>query len=193
MHYQKAKKYAIGRLHKELPSNLYYHGIHHTLDVCQAAQSLAEQEKVGSEERTLIATAALFHDIGFIEQYLDNEPIACRIATDYLPKCDYNVGQVKQVCDMIMATRLPQSPLSKLAEILCDADLDYLGREDFFEIADTLKREWMQMDFISSDTEWNKKQLGFLSSHTYFTESAMVNRDVGKQTNFLALQKILGI
>lgn len=94
---------------------------------------------------------------------------------------------------MIMATRLPQSPLSKLAEILCDADLDYLGREDFFEIADTLKREWMQMDFISSDTEWNQKQLGFLSSHTYFTESAMVNRDVGKQTNFLALQKILGI
>ena len=33
------------------------------------------------------------------------------------------------------ATKIPQTPLTKLEEIICDADLDYLGREDFFEIS----------------------------------------------------------
>ena len=37
---------------------------------------------------------------------------------------------------LILATKVPQKPKNKLEKIICDADLDYLGREDFDNISD---------------------------------------------------------
>ncbi|MDA0973125.1 MAG: hypothetical protein O2867_05255 [Bacteroidetes bacterium] len=40
-----------------------------------------------------------------------------------------------------MATKVPQEPKDHLARILCDADLDYLGGDDYDEIAGGLYQE----------------------------------------------------
>ena len=36
---------------------------------------------------------------------------------------------------------MPQTPKNHLEEIMCDSDLDYLGRQDFYPIAETLRQE----------------------------------------------------
>ncbi|MCK9612757.1 MAG: hypothetical protein PHR81_00260 [Bacteroidales bacterium] len=41
-----------------------------------------------------------------------------------------------------MATKIPTKLKNKLEKLLCDADLDYLGREDYMEISNRLRREW---------------------------------------------------
>ena len=69
-----------------------------------------------------------------------------------------------------MATRIPQTPLTKLEEIICDADLDYLGRDDFHQIADSLKNELMAFGKIQSDKQWGEIQIPLLEKHSYFTE-----------------------
>jgi HD superfamily phosphodiesterase len=66
MDFQAAKDYIITRLKNELSTTLYYHGLHHTLDVYNAAEKLAAMEAVSGDDLILLKTAALFHDAGFI-------------------------------------------------------------------------------------------------------------------------------
>lgn len=75
MDFENAKQYIINRLKNELSNELYYHGLHHTLDVYNATIKLAEMEAISSEDLVLLKTSALFHDAGFIEQYSHNVQI----------------------------------------------------------------------------------------------------------------------
>lgn len=191
MHYQKARAYVLRRLQEELPEKLYYHGIHHTLDVCHEAEELAAAENVKGDNLVLLRTAALYHDIGFVEQYENHESVACRIAEESLPHFDYAPEQITVINHIIAATRIPQSPVTHLEEIMCDADLDYLGRHDFFQIAETLQKEWMAYGLISSEEEWNCKQVEFFEKHHYFTTTAREKRALQKSKHLLILRKRL--
>ncbi len=173
INYRKAEKALLKKLRKELPENLYYHDVRHTEDVCQAVERLAFMEGIEGEDLFLLKTAALFHDAGFVEQYENNEWIGARMAKEMLPNYGYTEEQLDQVASMIHATQVPPKPKNHLEEIICDADLDYLGREDFHEIADKLRKELMERGKIQSMIEWDRLQVSFLREHHYFTESAI--------------------
>ena len=177
MDFEKAKKYAKERLQTELNDNLHYHGYYHTKDVVAACKNLAQMEGVSGEELQLLLTAAWFHDIGFIEQYQKNEPIAARICGEVLPDFGYSEEQIKIVQGCILATQIPQIPSTELERIICDADLDYLGREDHFMIAHALRLEWMKNGmFGDSLKDWYELQIKFLSAHAYHTDAAKETR-----------------
>ena len=190
MNYQGAKVYALTRLQEELPEHLYYHGVHHTLDVCSAAEALAASENIGNEDLLLLSTAAMFHDIGFITHYQGHEMAGCRIAATALPQFDYAQDQVEVISNLILATRMPQNPHTPMEAILCDADLDYLGRTDFFAIADTLRREWIALGMLGQEEDWHEKQIPFLAQHHYFTKTAREKRDPQKKKNLQKLKML---
>ena len=79
-----------------------------------------------------------------------------------------------------MATKVPHHPVDILEQVICDADLDYLGRNDFYEIGDSLKREFLANKIIANDVEWNKLQVKFLSQHRYFTRFSITVRQPNK-------------
>ena len=141
MEFEKVKKFILAKLKKELPKSLSYHSIEHIKDVYRAAKKLAKLEDVTGEDLTLLLTAALFHDSGFLMQQKGHEKISCDIARESLPQFDYTPEQIERICGMIMATRVPQNPHNLLEQIICDADLDYLGRDDFFSIGNSLYAE----------------------------------------------------
>ena len=188
MQFEKVKKIILGKLKKELPKNLTYHSLGHIKDVYDAAETLAGLEKVTGEDLTLLLTAVLFHDSGFLIQQRDHERISCDLAKQYLPGYDYTTEQIERICGMIMATQIPQTPHNKLEKIICDSDLDYLGRDDFFTIGDKLYDELCMYGIISNENEWNKLQAKFLEKHRYFTTSAKKLRKE-KKDEHLALVK----
>jgi len=191
MGFDKAKETIVHHLEQNLPSDLFYHGIHHTFDVFDAALVIAENEKIDSaDDLTLLKTAALFHDSGFTIDASKHEECGCDLAREILPACDYTNSQIDQICGMIMATKIPQQPLNLLERIICDADLDYLGRDDFFKIGDTLYQELKAFDKIKDSTQWNQLQISFLSNHQYHTEFSRGNREIKKQENLQAVTKI---
>jgi hypothetical protein len=91
-----------------------------------------------------------------------------------------------------MATQLPQKPGSLLEQIMCDADLDSLGRDDFFITSHCLRLELAAYGQPTNVFEWYEKQLSFLQAHTYFTEVARSARDAGKRRNIQEIKKLLG-
>jgi uncharacterized protein len=191
MNFLEAKDFILERLKKDLPENLYYHGLHHTLDVCKAVEELAASERVNGESLILLRTAAVFHDSGFLERYLNNEPLAVSIINKYLPEFNYSKEQITTIGDIILSTRIPQKPNNHIEEIMCDADLDYLGRDDFFPISETLKKEWLAYGLIQKEEEYNEKQVRFFMQHQYFTRTAKEKREPKKQEHLKQLKKRL--
>ncbi len=186
-----AKQYALGRLERELASTLTYHCLGHTRDdVVPAAERLARLEGVTDESLLLQLTAAYYHDLGFIERYDDNEVIAAQIASQVLPDFGYNVAQVQTIRDIILATRLPQTPHTALEEIIADADLDGLGRPDFLVYNQYLRAEWAAFGKSYTDEEWYRDQITFLQAHRYFTRAAQSLRDAGQQENLARVKAL---
>ena len=178
-----ARAYILEQLRTRLPIERSYHSLEHTLDVYASAISIAEQEGVDGEGLVILKIAALYHDAGFLTQDTDHEEAGCRIVKEVLPGFGFNERQIELICDMIMSTRIPQSPRNKLARILCDADLDYLGRPDFQRIGATLFKEMRTYGVLSTEREWNQLQVRFIERHTYFTQTNKQLREPLKQAH----------
>jgi predicted metal-dependent HD superfamily phosphohydrolase len=182
MHPQAAEAFIVDELRRGLSPTLYYHGLHHTLDVTQVAMELATAENVADpEELALLRTAALYHDAGFLYTYQGHEARGSELARATLPGFGYSPGQIAQICAMIMATKYPQEPASHLAQILCDADLDYLGRPDFEPISTSLFHELTARHLIADEHAWFRLQASFLTHHRYWTATTVARRAVPKQ------------
>ena len=168
MNFSAAKIFILNELDRLAPA-LTYHGKHHTLDVTAVVERLCVVENVSKKDTILVLTAALLHDIGFLRHYNNHEEHSCRIAQEWLPQFNYTEGSVKKICGLIRATKIPQSPQTPLERILCDADLDYLGRDDFYTIGQTLFQEMKTLQLIDTEENWNAMQIRFLENHHYFT------------------------
>ncbi len=190
--YSKAKEFAINLLRTKLPAYLTYHSIDHTRDVLRQASRIANEEKLTSREQImLIKTAAIFHDCGFIKKYSGHEKAGCAIVKKFLPQFEYSNEQIDIICGMIMATKIPQTPRNLLEKIIADADMDYLGRVDFYKIGNRLKLELFHIKAINTELEWNKLQINFLNQHHYFTKFALNNREESKQKHLGELKKLV--
>ena len=181
MDYRGAKAFILNKLENELTDKLTYHGKHHTLDVLKITRELCALENVSRKNTTLVKTAALFHDSGFTETYSNHEEKGCEIARRVLPNYNYGEEDIEKICGMIMATKIPQSPKNHLEQIICDADLDYLGRDDFYSIGSTLFEEFKEYDVVQDEQSWNRLQLGFIGNHNYFTKTTLDRRESKKQ------------
>lgn len=187
-----AKTFILSKLKRELDPRLTYHSVEHTLDVLDSAMRLGGMENLNEHQMGLLETAALFHDSGMLKKYKGHEQASVEIVDDLLPKFGYDKKEIEQVSQMIMATRIPQQANTKLEMIICDADLDYLGRNDFFMIAHQLKYEWDILGFRQTTLrEWYNIQIDFLTSHTYFTPSARKMRQQLKLKNLAQIREIL--
>ncbi len=191
MKFADVKKMMLRKLLKELPDYLTYHSVYHTKDVLKASIRIAKSESIKGEDLTLIKTAAIFHDSGFIYGPKDHEERSCDIARRYLPDYEYSTIQIERICGMIMATKIPQKPQNHLEEVLSDADLDYLGRDDFFTIGNTLYQEMIYFGFIKNEDEWNNIQIRFFENHHYFTKTAIESRQAGKENHLLMIKAAL--
>ncbi len=183
MEYQKVYTFIIDKLEKELPSSLSYHSAQHTKDVVDAVQYICKSEKVTDDDTELLLTAALFHDAGFLKGYENHEASSCEIAREVLHSYQYDKEQIEKVCRLIMVTKLPQAPQNNLEEILCDADLFYLGSDTYAEKAEQLHNEFKEAGKLKEDTNWNKYQIDFLKKHRYFTLTGVKEKDKKKKEN----------
>lgn len=171
----------------ELDPHLTYHSRAHTKDVYKQSVRIAEAEGIGNEEMQLLRVAALFHDNGFLRTYVNHEVMSCHIFQEKTAGLDFSEQERKLITDLIMATKLPQEPHTHLQRIICDADLDYLGREDFFDIGDLLRREFLHFGIVSSNEAWEAMQLKFLTTHQYHTQCSRELREPVKQVNLKKL------
>jgi len=187
----KAKQYAVNLLKSDLNKHFLYHDINHTLDVYRSASELGKMAQLSTNDLMLLETAALYHDVGLIYTYEGHEEKSVEIISEKLPSFDYKQEEIEKISKMILATRIPQKPTCQLEMLMCDADLNYLGRDDFFVLAAKLQLEWRRLEVndIKFD-EWIAFEKDFLTNHNYFTKEAQDLCDEMKQENLNQLTNI---
>ena len=62
---RQVKDHAIKVLTKELPDNMTYHSINHTLDVVNSVQEIADKLELNEGDTEILTIAAWFYDIGY--------------------------------------------------------------------------------------------------------------------------------
>jgi uncharacterized protein len=183
------KQPIVSRLGTDLDPRLGYHNLAHTLDVLEQAQVIAHSEGLTNEhDLLLLKTAAVFHDSGFLFVYKNHEEKSCDIATESL-KDIFNESDLKKIHGMIMATKIPQTPHNLSERIICDADLDYLGRNDFEPISRNLHKEFLTFKILPENCVWDHIQIKFFESHQYFTKTAIEKRNKVKLKHLAILKE----
>jgi exopolyphosphatase/pppGpp-phosphohydrolase len=161
------------------------------VDVVTEVELIGWAEGLDDEGILLLKTAALFHDAGHTISYDEHEFHGTELVKKILPGYGYSEEQIEQICRIIMATKLPPQPKDIYQEIICDADLDYLGRSDMIPVSNTLYKELSEQDKIGTMNDWNKLQLKFISAHTYFTKTARSLREINKQKQVERIRKLI--
>lgn len=189
--FKEVEQHIIGVLKRDLPNNLFYHGLHHTMDVLRAAELIGQHEKLTANEMLLLKVAVLYHDAGFTKVYRNHEEVGCEMAKADLTGFGFNDKEIEIICGMIMATKIPQNPQTKLEYIIADADLEYLGTDDFDRIGKTLYEEIKIYLGVESERQWNIIQMNFLRGHRYHTNFCKKQREVVKQEHLKEIEKIV--
>ncbi|MBI1342027.1 MAG: HD domain-containing protein [Terrimonas sp.] len=179
--------FVVDLLKDRIPDSYTYHDYKHTLYVLDNVKTIGREEHCTEKEIELLSVAALWHDTGYINTYKEHELESCRLAIQYLPGYGYQAEDIDLICGMIMATRVPQTPLNKLEEIITDADLEYLGTEAAGEKARLLFRELQSINPSLTQEKWNKTEIDFLQNHHYFTHYCKTTKEPVKQIYLASL------
>lgn len=184
-----ARLAVVAALAQQLMPQLPYHNFNHALDVYSTTQLLAKLSNLDSENGFLLNTGALLHDLVVVPGAKDNEEVSAKLAGLYLSTQSYSSSQVNQVQDLILATKMPQQPHNYLEQLICDADLDNLGRPDFLELGEKVRQELK----LPAEASWYQRQLSFLKSHQYHTSVARELRADGKAANIQRLEQLMEV
>lgn len=191
--FERLYAFIIDKLARQLDPGYTYHNVKHTEAVVEAAKYLSAKEKLSIPDQVIVMTAALFHDAGFLRDYEEHEKASCDIARELLPQYNYLPEEIEKICSLIMATRLPQAPVNLMEKVICDADLYFLGSDNYFSIAEDLFLEYKKQGIVKTRKEWIKKQVRFLADHQFFTETAKSEGTAKKKQHLRELKSSLSI
>ena len=173
-------------------SGIYvFHDFEHTIQMTAAAKGIADGFQLEERDMALIQLAAWFHDTGYHEGPDQHEERSCAIARQFMAQKISEEDQ-KVVEGCIMATKMPQKPLTIMEQILCDADLSHLGMKTYWDRTGKLRQEFtLTRNKIMSEQEWIDFEINFMLGHEYHTAVAreLFNKKKAKHIQQLLKQK----
>jgi len=178
----------LDELGKKLPGYLTYHSLEHTIDVANVCDHYIDYYMVDARIAELIRVAAVAHDYGYIQGPAEHEERSIRLVAPLLSDA-YSEKEIQVIAGMIRATKVPQDPNNLYEEILAEADLDYLGREDYDDLSTGLYKEFLHFGVVENEAEWIDVQIRFLENHKYHTDWAIQNRVANKRKVLEKLRK----
>jgi predicted metal-dependent HD superfamily phosphohydrolase len=183
-----AEQYATTIILKEVPPTRFFHHLRHTAAVAEQCRRFAIHYALSPEDTEALLIAAWFHDTGYARGEEGHEAESAHLARSFLSRYSVSESFHTLVHSLILSTRFPPAPVSRLQEILCDADMNHLGSADYATWAAMLRRELVHHHhMILSDGEWAAKNLSFFQRHRYHTGYACSLWDNQKSLNMQAL------
>ncbi|MBI9072449.1 MAG: HD domain-containing protein [Melioribacteraceae bacterium] len=173
------------------PANVY-HSFAHTNGVVESSIEIGTAEGISDEELELVVIAAWFHDIGYLEASDNHEQSSCVYVQNFFKDLSFSEKKLDIIKGIIMSTKMPQSPKTRLEQIVCDADMMHLGRKSYNKTSTLLRIELETRKNKSfNDYEWTKINIDFLTKHKFFTNYTQKTYDEQKNKNLIKLQKKL--
>jgi predicted metal-dependent HD superfamily phosphohydrolase len=186
-----ARHYVTEIFMNKVKPQFVFHNLDHTEAVAEACSQMGDYYQLGDEDRFVLMLSAWFHDTGYSAGKAEgHEEVSVQIATQFLQQHNVSETLQQRITSCIRATHMPQSPITQVEKILCDADLWHLATDDFKAMNQLLKQERENLlGHKISKKEWRKGNIKFLQEHKYFTDYAQQYLQAKKQENLLALTR----
>ena len=188
----RASEFVLALFNEKLSKKLVYHTYKHTTDTVTEARILGEMHQLPPEQMEILLLAAWLHDTGYVNTYEGHEENSAQIAATFLREQNYAEAKIELITECITSSRIEDKTTELLANILLDADLSNLGKENFEATAELLRVEWeIFLNRFYTDVEWAQHQLDFLQRHQFRTEAgrqrfaAQWERNIQKQRDKL--------
>lgn len=185
---QDLEELVFNRLENELPENLYFHNLKHTMSICSTVELLGRAENLTDEEMLILRTAAIFLDTGYKNDYRRNEDYRCEFARDLLPRFKYSEQLILKICHLLGVSFEKMEPTNKLEKILFDSYYDFLGRADLPLAAKELFREQREYGLAENEKKWIENFISFVEKHEFCTPTANKMRDIDKEVQIQKLR-----
>lgn len=163
---------------KTMPK-LPYHNFEHGLYVVANATALGFMEGCTSKEIFLLETGGYTHDLIVVPGKTDNEERSAALAAEYLKEIGYKGEEIAVNDLLIMATKIPTNPSTRLEKIMCDSDIWNIGGNEFWKSTDAVRREYGITDL----QRWYTQVAGFLDKQRFYTPTGKAIRNVGLENN----------
>jgi predicted metal-dependent HD superfamily phosphohydrolase len=186
---EKAASTVRSLLQRDLPAWSVYHGLSHTIETVHTCKELALDSALDAGDLEILLIAAWFHDTGYLEGAEGHEDRSVARATEFLRSNGGGEATIAKVVSAILSTRMPQSPGSLIEEILCDADVSHVGREDFLAKSELLRKEMEgRLGRSYEDGDWYRFNLAFLEKHSFHTTQARARLGVRRRENITLMK-----
>jgi predicted metal-dependent HD superfamily phosphohydrolase len=183
------------RLSRELAPDLCYHSYHHTEIVIADTLALAQAEQLNDRDRLLLLIAASFHDAGFLRDREQHERCGASMAIEAMRVAGgFESAEIALVETCILDTRIDPSqpqlrqPRARISPVLLDADMANLGRPDFADKTELIRRERK----LHAGPQFDEWVYDMLLRHIWYTPSADKQWRSGKDRNIEQLRLRLG-
>jgi len=174
-------------------NRLIYHNLQHTEQVVKAVVKIANHYQLTDQDFFIVSTAAWFHDTGYLTSFEEHEARGADSAKDFLDGKGVDPAVTALVVKCILATKMPQHPVSLLEQIVCDADLFHLGGDNFKERNKLMRKEVEAYFGKSVDKNvWRLKTIALFEGHHYHTDYCQDLLTAKKLLNLQELKDKLG-
>jgi hypothetical protein len=180
----------------QLPENLKYHNKAHTLDVLYETVLFAVVNGASQRDIEISAIAAAWHDVGYVEQYEQNEGVAVELFKQSTAFQKLSPEEQNEIISIILDTQMVMKEgkphllqqKSRLGYVL-DADVSNFGRTDYFEKRQKVSDEiGLNLDDVNVKRKFFNFAKELLVNHDWKTGSARKLRQSQKEEN---LKKLL--
>ncbi|MBC7888700.1 MAG: phosphohydrolase [Ferruginibacter sp.] len=187
---EQVKQYSLAFFDAPENQHLPYHNLAHTESVVKAAIQIGNHYQLDDHDFFIVLAATWFHDMGYFSGGpAHHEQRGAEQAAGFLKELELDEPTISQVQTCIIATRVPQSPVSLLEQIVCDADLFHLGTDEFQERNKLMRKECeTSLNNQFNKEQWRMGTIKLLQSHHYHTEYCKLLLNKKKQEN---LEKLL--
>jgi predicted metal-dependent HD superfamily phosphohydrolase len=188
------EEYVEHILRDRTPVTNHYHNLVHTRDIVHSSIEIGIGEKLSPDELEIVQIASWFHDIGYVENPKDHEGISAMYASNFLNEENYPEENIVRIIACILATKTPQNPKTKLEQVLCDADLNHFGKEDFWTRNESFRKEQEHFQKRKlNDPDFFASSINFMNHHHYHTDYAINTFSKVKKANIKELQNQLDL
>ena len=171
-------------------TNLFYHNRNHMLEVLDNTKKIADHYQLDDRQFFVVSAAACFDDISHAVKGVEfHELKSAEMAEVFLNSIGVNEEDITAVKNCIMATKMPQTPVTINEKIMCDADLYNLGTDDFRKRNRLLKSEEEATGGTEIDgTAWRASSISLLENHSYHTDYCQLLLNKTKAENLEKLK-----
>ena len=171
---------------------LFYHNLAHTVRFLNAISKMNGHYQLDDRNYFIVCASAWLYGLEMIASgYESHESKTTELVQELLISLGIDSEEITEIKNCILATKMPQQPVTLNEKIVCDAYAFYLGSEKFAVYNKLMRKEieaFTNNKFKGS--VWRARTISLLKNHHYQTEFCQTLLNKPKEENLQAIIRL---